>query len=647
MRNHHSPPLSDYYGQILALALGALIGFGGAFLFSLFDIAPSDDMEKARALGIVSLTTMEGHSKFKDIANYVVLLVLPVACSAGLWHVWVRMRHVQAAGFLGLSEDTQFPKNRRWVWTLLFVGVMYGAELLHLQRLHETPFYLHVGAWPFLGEEGAFLAWVQAIHAGGVLGRDFSCIYGPLIVYPLAWAMNLFGVSVFTARLYTLILNLLAYLIILYFLYRTMKLKTSFLFSALGFLAIFLPNWYLAPHHTFLRVTLGTVPILILSRPAALRSRRAVMLAGFAVGVSVMFSQEVGLSSLIAVSGMHALAYIVNKDQTVSLRALLLFMAGAAIAVLPFSFYFFMHNALVPAIREQLVVPRLLGAFAIPFPPLKYFLAQPFSDMYLFYWIIGVYIFSAISLIPPIMARKLEEGQLLKTGLLIFGAVLFKSVLARSDQYHALFASQPAFLLLFLHLDNAAVTVLAKNNRERAFINSLLVAGLGLSVVVLFLVTSILRIHMAGRFNRDRLNGRTMAGIRADSIIFDERVLSPIARIKTFLAQHTRDGDPVFFFPNEPAYYFLFNRNNPTRYSGGMAATAQQRNEMVSALENTKPRYVVYSRTTWRIDDISEEIQAPQLVQYLQKNYHEIESSGDVQFLQRNADCVGGTDNDE
>ena len=98
----------------------------------------------------------------------------------------------------------------------------------------------------------------------------------------------------------------------------------------------------------------------------------------------------------------------------------------------------------------------------------------------------------------------------------------------------------------------------------------------------------------------------------------------------------TKPGDYVYFFPNEAIYYFLFNRNNPTRYASAyLAVTADHRRELVADLELNRPRYVIYSLKTWRMDDIGETIQVPEVVNYLRRAYRPVVNLGDVVVLER------------
>ena len=119
-------------------------------------------------------------------------------------------------------------------------------------------------------------------------------------------------------------------------------------------------------------------------------------------------------------------------------------------------------------------------------------------------------------------------------------------------------------------------------------------------------------------------------------IYFDPETAVIFTKIKNALDRYTKEGEYVFFFPNEAGYYFLFNRRSPTRYVFSyFAVTAEQRMEMIADLESRRPAYVVYSLDAWRIDDIPEEIQVPEVTNYLREKYALAEDLGGIRILRR------------
>jgi transposase InsO family protein len=133
------------------------------------------------------------------------------------------------------------------------------------------------------------------------------------------------------------------------------------------------------------------------------------------------------------------------------------------------------------------------------------------------------------------------------------------------------------------------------------------------------------------------VSGSLVPEVERVGVFVDAATADSLRDIQRFLNARTWPGDFVYFFPNEAIYYFLFNRRNPTRYAiSYFAVSTEQRLELVKDLERRKPRYVVYSPATWRVDNIPERIQVPEVVAYLQQKYHAISKLRGVVILERN-----------
>jgi hypothetical protein len=56
---------------------------------------------------------------------------------------------------------------------------------------------------------------------------------------------------------------------------------------------------------------------------------------------------------------------------------------------------------------------------------------------------------------------------------------------------------------------------------------------------------------------------------------------------------------------------------------------------VIRDLERNRPRYVVYSRTTWRVDGIPEKVQIPEIVAYLESRYQTMTQGKTFDILER------------
>jgi hypothetical protein len=246
---------------------------------------------------------------------------------------------------------------------------------------------------------------------------------------------------------------------------------------------------------------------------------------------------------------------------------------------------------------------------------------------------------------PSILLGKVNKDHLLRVSLLIFGVLLFRVALGRSTVENVFKVLPPAVLLLFLIIDGSLTGITKGKSR---FLKSAYVVLIG--VVVLSSITVVNRTTFLKDGFADAIRelvsmsdkwsvvstGDQVSSIERGGIFYDYQTASSLKNIHDFLEANTKPDDYVYFFPNEAAYYFLFNRNNPTRYSFSYTAvTTAQRKELVDSLEKNKPVYVVYSRDTWRVDDITEDVQVPEVVRYLQENYRPYRDMGAVVIAKR------------
>ena len=211
-KNRHYSLNSLYLSHIGILLTGLILGLVLSYLLTGLHWQSPNELALAKKLGITSLTTLSGYSKSRDIITYLSLLFFPIACSAILWSLWSWKKH-------GMLKENLFPRGSQdyskggpgWNLCLPLVAALYLLIPFDINNFYR-PFYSEsVGAWPFLGEEGEHLAWIQSILSGGVHGRDFFCLYGPMLIYPLAWLMKLFGPTITLLRHYTFYLNLIAF----------------------------------------------------------------------------------------------------------------------------------------------------------------------------------------------------------------------------------------------------------------------------------------------------------------------------------------------------------------------------------------------------------------------------------------------------
>jgi hypothetical protein len=619
-----------YLYHLLVLAAGFLVGIVAAYAFMSIPFDFTKDLAQARKLGVMGRTILDGYPKQRDIINYAAVLGFPIFFGIGGWLIWVRgERYKNIAALLAASPSSQ----ETMVGGKMLFALVAMFYLVISYACYRSPIYGKLASmlpWLFMGEEGQYLAWVQSILNGGIYGRDFHCLYGPMLIYPLVWFMKVIGTTAATFRLYCFFHNLAAYGIIVTFLYRTLRFKTTFVVAAAVYLWVF-PSFN--PSASYLRVTLGMLPILLVYLYQNNPGKWLLIATGLILGQSVLFSQEVGVCSTLAVIATFFVWRLPERRFRILLHEAGIIFAGGAVSVAPMLGYFIANGVLGNIVKNLMAHPRLLalGFTTLPFPDIRVFLHAPFAEAApIFYSAIFVYILSALYLVPLLILGRRDRNTLLRMALLVFGIFLYRSVLARSDAAHGMFVLPPAVLLVYLFVDDAMSGLKTAVSARRVT----QIAVIILSIIMLALVSarsspfSLWRMAASYRTSVPQL---PRMGVPASPETSDT-----IAGIHSFLEANTRPGEYVCFFPNEAAFYFIFNRNNPTRYANAIfAGTTEQRLEMIRDLELKRPAYVIYNLNPIGLDGIRATHFVPEVDGYIRSNYQPVGQYDSYLFLKR------------
>jgi hypothetical protein len=644
------PERRAYVGQATLLFAGSLLGAVLAWLVDGLPWKFTAELATARRLGVVSPTILMGYAKSRDLLTFAAALVLPVGGGLAGW-LAARAIAREPAGAWRLFPARLEPFDRRRA--LAFAAALAGVAFLSWSRTHLAMpgWNSYVGGWPLLGEHGATLAWVESIRNGGVYGRDFFSLYGPMLVYPLAWLTEIVGPSVVVERCYRLALDLLGFSIVSVLLLRALGSALAALACALVSAMIFCPfAETMTANTTLLRSFLPLAALLAAAQSVQDDRPGWLALAGLVLGQSLLFSQEAGIAATLASSGALVAFRVLPPDR--SFRGLArdaAWLLGAlALSLAPMLGYLAANGALAATLDSVLGYPRLvlLGYGGLPFPRLAEWLADPFSDFGLHYLVIALYVAASLAIATSLFRRERGAPLHLALALLLYGLVLFRKALGRVDAEQTIRVMSPALLLAALLVD-AHVRRIADRARPRFLRagSALAAAGLVATFATLALGTPKVRgrIQLSLGVATDpavkfgvRSHGTALPWLERGGVLFDADTAKSIEVLQGFLAENTRRGEFVYFFPNEAVYYFLFERANPTRYAiSYFAASSERRAELIRDLERNRPRFVVFSPYTWRIDDIPIETQVPEVFLYLQEHYTPSHDLGPVWILTR------------
>jgi hypothetical protein len=640
-----SPSERYYFIEWCLLITGAVAGLALAWILVGFQWNIPGELERSRALGMVSLTTLSDYAKSKDMFNYILTLFLPVIGALIFWHFRPGSSNL---GVNILANGFHPPATRAWLYIIL-IPLITGFLSWHLSTMMLAGWSPDFGAWIFLAERGQTLAGIQSITNGGVYGRDFFSLYGPMFIYPLYWLMSWLGHVAYMESLYKWGLDIIAFGLLGFMLMWTMRSRLlAFLLIIIIFL-MFPAQQITTANATILRYILGIFPIICIVLWMDTRQTKWLIAGGLIVGQALLFSPESGVCSICAIAAI----FIVNslgKDKAMPLMILAIFkfIIVVLLSIAPMMIFLLLNGAFQGFWDcvwgySQMV---MLGFNNIPFPSLRDWLGRYFLETWLHYAVISIYCVSIIVLIVS-WCRGTRSARFFWTlGLTIYGVLLFRVALGRSGDVQTMKVMIPAMILSAIWVDELWISLL-ENHRTRLQKAILLVS---LTAILINFTNGICMNQTAGNFILSSLKDTFIIDGKF-SILQDDGIMTPekrlgmyidestaisINEIRSFIGKHTQKGEYVYFFPNEPAYYFLFDRKNPTRYCGAShAATYERQNEVIRDLEKNKPHYVVYSKQTWQIDGINEQVQIPKIADYLNRHYKMVKPMQTVDIFER------------
>lgn len=111
------------------------------------------------------------------------------------------------------------------------------------------------------------------------------------------------------------------------------------------------------------------------------------------------------------------------------------------------------------------------------------------------------------------------------------------------------------------------------------------------------------------------------------------------AAVTRYIKEVTAPTDPIFVFTQQPLYYYLTNRSNPTRYYIPWFADSNQlEQELLTSLQKQNPKLIVYSSGTFwdNIDGFSMQQRTPAVDQWILENYPQTTAIGGVVLRTKN-----------
>lgn len=500
--------------------------------------------------------------------------------------------------------------------------------------------------WRLLAEEGPIMSWITRALHGESLFKDAIVARGPLLIYSSAAVMKIFGQTILVKRAWLFLLNLsLAYAY--YYFARTLIRSKVLLWGC--FLVMLLI------HNLGYRQGFAVLSLALAANSIFKQSRLRAVFSGIAAALAVLSSIEVGACVVFAIGFGVALGWLFDRTNRRNYgRLAFLFSVGGAAVLFPIGVFLAARGELLGVLGQTIGYPLyfLAGYYGLPFPNLFQMIRNDVAAGHFFFpvtlrvftiWYAPplVYVFVGFLFLRWLSEKRVDAKAIALLMIGVYGWFMFHSAMGRSDFHHLYFAIPTAFALVFFLLDRVSADnlnslVLKKENWIHVTL-ALLFVGLFFyyrraDLVIAPAVAAGGNLAGTSKLTKEleTFNIEPMRGVLATPA-FRSRMESVVGAIQPRL----KPGDRIFVFPNMPLYYFVFDSPCPTRYDLAYhALTPEMRQDAIEDLKKTKPKFVIFSiDPLQRLDRVPLEETAPEMLDYLQKNYRLWKAFGTDQIL--------------
>ena len=541
----------------------------------------------------------------------------------------------------------------QWIGTAIVVAAALRYWLWYFDRATN------------LLDEGSTAAQALRIVNGELIYRDFFTVVTPGSYYTIAWLFDIFGEQLIVLRWAALVTGLAILIVTILVARRIMPWP----FAAAAGLMTTVWGWFLVtPNYYSLEAALFALIALALFLASrehqdldTRKGARLLIAAGVMTGLAALVKQNIGAYTAIGLFGSIWLAGLFMRETGSRVRASAMFTVGVLAPVMVALVYLIAAGA-GPYLYESWVYypfTRYPERFSLPYP--SFYPVLPEHDVhsaleavaavltgrvpepavfdiwakFVVYLPVLVYplAVAAIGVLAWRARRRHDasaaaEGAAL-TAIALVGVLVLFQAWPRADVPHILFGLQPTFVL-FAYVLSCGARALTLLRGPRMLIRSVAWV-LALVPLALFLWNGYRRTDWEYANYVARLRTPRAQGIRTLPIEAQR-----IDSVTEYISQHTSPGDPIFVVPWAAGFYFLADRDNPTRTDFMLFEDPEIYPCLLSRLDARPPTYVIYGYT-WDVDGRHFRDYAAPIDQYIRSRYT-IEAATDGYEIWRRLD---------
>lgn len=481
----------------------------------------------------------------------------------------------------------------------------------------------------------ALTSWLYEGTRGHIPFRDFWYPYGPL-----NYAAEYAGV---------IVAGLDRYGVVLTFIHWTISAACAMVVAATLFgrrviTVLAVPFMFLAslPEP---RVWVGFAGFAVALWALRRSSRRAGAAAGMLLGLQALWSIEVFASAIVALG--LTIGYVIWRDGRTRLRDPALIAIGSGLAgVLILGAAVGLATGSIAAFIAS--TTRFIGVVdaccAVPFPSvfggLNALGGTPeyaADSRYLGFYLVPA-IYAAAIVTIAFRARpslRLEDRDVVLGAVTVFGAILFRAVLARTDFGHLAFVSVPAVAVALLLVQRAIEVRTVRPLTALIAVALLVMWPIPRSGAIARLVEtdrymSTLPQALQAVRREPPADWTEIDSPRGDRLWFPAADANDLRDAVSWLRAHTGPADRVYAIPYASRYEVLTDRLSPTALGPQMwsaIVTTHDQQRLVDDLRSA--RYVVYDEAEWpNTDGVAWVDRYPVVARSLEAEYHPVATFG-------------------
>ena len=448
---------------------------------------------------------------------------------------------------------------------------------------------------------------IDMFHEGeklqtGIPFKDFYIQHGLILNYIIPQiGMMVFGESVEAVRKIFTLLDPLSYIVV-YFLGLE-------LFKGRALIAIIPTIFYSGLNYWVgLRQACCLLVLIVLIKAVNKNSKALYITAGILNSVCIIFSLEYGLYALAA-----SLLFLIFKSFNSKSKKHLRYLIGLLIGIFSISTIFSIYNIFSHFTFNTYNQLAHQGEIW----------GLPFFDFSLDPNTIGFKAYLSIAIMALFCCYLGNKGEeifhsknnqsLLLT--LLFSIFFFRTALGRSDLGHLIDGTTLLLILVLYPIDKL---LFCSSNK--------LIKTLSLiSLVVLCLYLNKANAPISKYLSNKKYFSNSKIEIkRLGNISIPNNQLKVIKEVKSFVENNSKEGDYIYDFSNQSAYYFILNRKSPGRFFKPIyASTIKQQKEVVRNLKSQEPKLIIFKSGSIydKIDGISSIDRHKIIYNYIKKNY--------------------------